>query len=537
MAQHRFFKEEGYHLPTEDELFAQTFQFIKKNKKIPEFIERTKEDDPKVKQLLNAIQKGNAEDPIFKNKECYLYLLYLMKNKLIPYWHGITVYVYLLARMSLMDDSLLKDIDKDLKLNMLEEKKGIETIKIQHLAKDGKLTETGHQYIKKLGEKLAFLKITEFKMDSSKLEEVILSLPPSEQWLIRVDDIDASEAHPYFVYRDQILRELFFVSYEERGYSIPSMSITLHLLKLLSPQPLLIQPIFGTISEETEWKMHRKHLHSCQLYAFDVLSNLCLVHGKRTGPLMAWLHDLTHVVMGTRLTFAGRNQITEFADMLPIEEIAKLSLPILPEEKEPGLVRALKYIKEAAFDYVVHPDAMSAQAEEKATLYLSRIVNGFNNVGGLKSGTAQQLLFVLANCLQNKSLSEQTKSLVRKLINGLKEDITSHAESPTENLALQLDSIIRMSANSSGPCIQEAKEDTHMDWGKWHALFQSSNDSATLWEKAWEDGNEFTVLITYHQLQFFHPLLPLNEARLDELRKFIEQKALAQRVEPSHRLS
>lgn len=60
--------------------YENLYQYISKNKILKEFIAKIKPKNKKVEKLFVAINNGDSNAKIFKNENCYLYLLYLIKE-------------------------------------------------------------------------------------------------------------------------------------------------------------------------------------------------------------------------------------------------------------------------------------------------------------------------------------------------------------------------------------------------------------------------------------------------------------------------
>jgi len=64
-----------------------------------------------------AIRRGNFRAKIWNNRDCNLYLIYLIQKQMIPFWQGITAYVYLIAKMQYTQKQDLRLEDQDVKFN------------------------------------------------------------------------------------------------------------------------------------------------------------------------------------------------------------------------------------------------------------------------------------------------------------------------------------------------------------------------------------------------------------------------------------
>ncbi len=92
-------------------------QLVQKNKFIPHFLNNITTDDLNVYCLKEAITKGNFRSHIWNNRDCNVYLIYLIQNQRIPFWQGITAYIYLIAKMQFTSTQDLRHEDQQIELS------------------------------------------------------------------------------------------------------------------------------------------------------------------------------------------------------------------------------------------------------------------------------------------------------------------------------------------------------------------------------------------------------------------------------------
>ena len=92
-------------------------ELVQKNKTIPAFLNNLTANDPRLCCLKKAIRRGNFRAKIWNNRDCNLYLIYLIQKQMIPFWQGITAYVYLIAKMQYTQKQDLRLEDQDVKFN------------------------------------------------------------------------------------------------------------------------------------------------------------------------------------------------------------------------------------------------------------------------------------------------------------------------------------------------------------------------------------------------------------------------------------
>ncbi|MEN9916806.1 MAG: hypothetical protein RLY40_738, partial [Pseudomonadota bacterium] len=114
-------------------------QLVQKNQIIPNFLNNLTANDPNLRCLKKAIAKGNFRSQIWNNRDCNLYLIYLIQNQLIPVWQGITAYTYLIAKMQFTETQDLRSEDQDVKFNYL--------VEVISLVKAKKITMHGYEYL------------------------------------------------------------------------------------------------------------------------------------------------------------------------------------------------------------------------------------------------------------------------------------------------------------------------------------------------------------------------------------------------------
>jgi hypothetical protein len=152
-------------------------ELVQKNKTIPAFLNNLTPDDVRLLCLKKAIHKGNFRARIWNHPHCNLYLIYLINKKMIPFWQGITAYVYLIAKMQYTKTQAMRAEDQDVKFDY--------QVKIVPLVKAGTITIPGYGYLLGVMHVLEKLKV---EVNFEALVNYVLALPRIEQWLINTDD-------------------------------------------------------------------------------------------------------------------------------------------------------------------------------------------------------------------------------------------------------------------------------------------------------------------------------------------------------------
>ena len=281
-------------------LFQQLFTHIKKNTAIPDFlasIETDQQKKQKTNELYLAIKAGDHAASIFDDPDCYLYLLYLIKDNQIPFWHGMTVYFYLMTLMQFTPRQKLKAED-------------IRDINVGFLSNDGVLTANGEKLLKSICERLSGGMSL-----YPELKAFVLTLPPSEQWVVKIpsksNDFDflIDGITDYICSSPFLLTERMEHDPSLRATLVPSFSIIQFCLRKTSPTPVEMQVGFGSVSSKTLNTMHQENKHPLPIYAPAVKSNMTKAHDRNCGCVGAFLHDLVHVYFGSLLSPSFREKI------------------------------------------------------------------------------------------------------------------------------------------------------------------------------------------------------------------------------------
>lgn len=278
------------------------FTYIKNNKILPERLAAIRDDDPCLNQLLDAIHAGDHAAAIFSNPDCHLYLLSLITTKKVPFWQGINVYFYLMTLMQFTHKQSLKEDDI-----------GVRVYDCPIEVTD--LIEKGQQYLESVCAKFKKLGVT---ICFSELEQFVRDLPATERWLYRLQYRRMRHPADYHALMSILMNGTvpYLVdctpSSQEgnmRYCWAPSATLINYFLLKVSSEPVMRQPIFGSVKVKTLQAMHLDGRHPYPLYSPLVKSNLSAVHGARCGPVGAAMHDDAHDLWGSMLTPVERNQL------------------------------------------------------------------------------------------------------------------------------------------------------------------------------------------------------------------------------------
>jgi hypothetical protein len=269
--------------------YEELMQFIQKNKAIPNYLATLSPDTPSVKELKQAIETGDFNADIWKTEQCNLDLVYLCKEKIITPKVFTTSYFYLLLRMPLRPEHA------HLAFN--------EPIEIKKLSENNCLTKDGEQYLTQLLKDLSKIDIN---ISFDELKTFVLSLPPTEQWLIKIQypDSNSTERDTSRMFRVLGKNIPLFQYSKKEGFiffHIPSYSLIKFVLDRM-PYPIEPMLCFGTVGLKTLHKLHEEGKHPVSIYALQVLSNLMTAdEHKDLLPIVIALHDIAHCYWGSRL--------------------------------------------------------------------------------------------------------------------------------------------------------------------------------------------------------------------------------------------
>lgn len=264
--------------------YKELMQFIGNNKEIPKRLETLSPDTQSVKDLQDAINTGNFDAKVWKEKQCNLDLVYLFKEGKITPEVFATSYFYLLFKMPLRDEHA------ELAFN--------QPVEIKKLSENNCLTDDGKKYLTQLYKDLSEIGI---KFSFNDLEKFVLSLPPTEQWLVKTqyptNNFQSSTSRmlralgkntPLFQYSQK--EDFIF-------FNIPPYSVIKFVLDHMS-YPIELMLCFGTVGLETLHKLHEKGRQPVSIYAPQVKSNLREQMDTKIYPLLLLQHMIFRMACG-----------------------------------------------------------------------------------------------------------------------------------------------------------------------------------------------------------------------------------------------
>ncbi|EHL32233.1 hypothetical protein [Legionella drancourtii] len=487
------------------------FHFIQKNKAIHKAI--AKVDREQVKQLAEAIKEGHYQAEIFNDTNCYLYLLFLLKEKTISFEQGMTVYSYLLALAQFTEQQPLRPEDQDVKT--------LRQISVERLANQQELTAEGRAFLECI---LKQMEEMHYHLDFAEIEAFILQGPPSEHLLLGV---------PYFLNRKSQIESLARALAQNIPFLgttksaddtlwLPSYSLINFLLRKMSTKPMQMYPVFGSVNNTTLRNLHLQSYHPVSLYAVSVLSNPHNADGYRCGCFLMWLHDIGHIFWASLLTEEERY----YALVKIPKRLENLAAHTTYEDKEKVNQRIQQAIETAA-DFNLTNIKDYANPQYRFSTYISKQV--MNN--GLRVYGFCQVEFKPIGCLEDHLYYWITK-LTHANKNDISWELISNGLKTGEFYRQQqiTNALYNLATSSFNSRYMK------IDWQAWLELLDSSIDSKTLWDKAVkEQQSQLLHLIATGKLEFFHPYLPMTAEKHIQFRDYVvEQSKLAPQTQNSY---
>lgn len=523
-------------------LHSSLLQLVQKNKFIPNFLNNLTANDPNVYYLKKAITKGNFRSQIWNNRDCNMYLIYLIQNQRIPFWQGITAYIYLIAKMQFTSTQDLRHEDQDVKLSY--------QVEVVPLVKSRKITMQGHQYL--LGV-VQGLKNIHADVNYHQLMAYVLRLPRIEQWLIKTEynhhfqsalcefPNDANRLVGVLIENLPLIQKVLTNRYEDAStpYLIPSSSLINYVLRALNKKPLRMRPVLGSLGLETLTKWHSQGFHPVSLYAPQILSNPKDADDFRCGPFPMWLHDIGHSFWGSMLTKVQRDVI--FATYIPALRHLK---QIAETYRDDQTIEFLKEVEIKAYDFdltaITYYAALETRFERylaytigKNSIYEMCVYNGFNEYEAIGQAEGDRFYFLLHYALYATQTPKSFKAVYRSLISF----ITTGKNFREQRSINALQRLAKQAAIDSEVLFAQGAPLGNWKNMTWQRLLNSDRVSAALWFSLTGDADlaEELLQMIEQGLNFFHPYLPMTASkRLALLDYFEKQPCNSPKISKDH---
>ena len=236
----------------------------------------------KATALKSALIDGSAHHPIFDDKNCQLYLIYLLKEELIPPEQFLTGYIYLSVLMQFTEKQLIHPE------HIAARRLDWGDVKVFN----ARNTELLEQYAAKIS--AAF----NHKISTEEIIRYYGSLQNSEGWLIampynsRASGDDVKKMMDTNISSSPLLQK---ITEQNQDYVlIPSIGFTKWLLQKLNPERQIeIAPCFGNVGIETLYNdLHSQNKHPITIHSAYIKSNPKKIHNMQAGPVPFALHDI-----------------------------------------------------------------------------------------------------------------------------------------------------------------------------------------------------------------------------------------------------
>jgi hypothetical protein len=479
-------------------------KYIKNNVKMAQLPTHS----PEIQTLFSAIKTGNHQANSFSHPACSTHLLALIKQEKLSLAEGMTVYTYLMALMQFTSKQLLKKEDQDVKF--------IRDISVDQLIEKQKISKVGASYLKKTCSE--FLKLG-YIINYEELTQLVLSLPAAEQWLLKIKYdpgyFPLQKSYECDRATDLLLDTVPFlqsVTGRINQYWVPSMTLINFFFKKMSVNPVLLEPIFGSISLNTLHELHQQGKHPGALYSVDVRSNVRNADGYRSGPFIIWLHDVAHTFWLNLLSFDERQKI--FKQFIPALQSLVYSAQ---EHHDHDVITMLNTMIIEMGDFNLTPLKLFGNRERRLETYL---MHSFHKVdmnfpseyaNAVKIGCkVDRLLFLLHQMAHDSRLSDEEKDQWKRILTKIK---TNRDEEVIQALCILADPSKKFLA---------AEANEPIDWQAWFNLLDEHTHPEAFWEAAIDTRqDELLKLITRYHFKIFYPYLPLTDEKRELFREFL----------------
>lgn len=504
-------------------------ELVKKNKVIPHFFKRLAPQDRNLHCLKKAIRKGNFRSKIWNHTDCNLYLIYLIQEEMIPFWQGITAYVYLIAKMHYTQTQPLREEDRDVKLNY--------SVKIKSLVKAGKITELGYCYL--LGITRSFEKINTY-LDFDDLVRYVLGLPRIEQWLIKTECNHSMRLFETQHDSDRLIlvlvNNISFIqtisNYYDNPtlqYLVPSSSLINYCLRALNQQPMRMRPVLGSLGLERLYQWHENGFHPVSLYAPQVVSNPKGADGYRCGPFPMWLHDIGHTFWASMLSKQNRDYI--FKVYIPALDSLSLIAETVHDEES---IERLNGIKKCAYDFDLTAITYYASAATRLSTYLAHtlgkhplfpicLYTGAHEYEPLGCAEGDTFYFLLHYALYRNKAPDSYNVVYRTLISF----ITTGSGYRDLRCINALKTLAKNAADYPEALFSKGQPLQLSIHPAWKILLNTREMSEDLWSAITNDPARAQELLTMigQGLNFFHPYLPMTPTKRQVFISYLNQSS------------
>lgn len=341
--------------------------FVQRNTFLPAYFNKLDEmlgQSDKTLRLMRDVLCNNqfnvdVFNQIASDNDAIRKILYLLERKRVPYWQGITLYQYLIAAAQFTKILNLNERDNGTKSSRI--------MFIAPLAKDGKLTDVGIEYVDTLCYFMHMM--TNIELSGDALIQYILQSSSIDQHICQIEILPQFHEDPVDEMMQIMKKNMpLFVNAHSRFCNIPSAALMNHFFLLINKNPLLPRPMLGSISLESLAEMHLNGLHPLPLYSQDIKSNITTVHGRFCGALPALMHDWGHLFWANLMTPSER-------DMILNRLVPMLRHLHDGQQNNPRFQDILKRICIGLFDFDLSGKLYFESIDEVVFLYISKVLD------------------------------------------------------------------------------------------------------------------------------------------------------------------
>lgn len=185
---------------------------------------------------------------------------------------------------------------------------------------------------------------------------------------------------------------------------IPSVSIINLILATVSPEHMEMMFGFGRIGLETLLDMHMHGMHPSFLYNNLIFSNLTEAHGRKCGPVIAWMHDIGHILWASLLQKRGMDLVLkQYIPCLQAisEECCSLARN---EDDKKRLISLFEDLINEANDFEVTPIRKNLFTNEEIKNFIKKTIERVHfslNMSDVDSGFSAQFSSIFDNARQS----------------------------------------------------------------------------------------------------------------------------------------
>ncbi len=496
--------------------YTNLFQYIKKNTTLPNAIDEISshrnQHQTSLDQLKKAIKLGSFDDQIFEHANCSQYLLYLIQSNEIEFWHGMTMYAYLIALAQFTHKQSLRTTDSDTK--------SLRAVTHFCMTDGKKFSMKGESYFELTQKK--FEKTLSVTIIKDEFFQQLQSLPGSEQQVLEID-INSIKKTAIGKLLSVATNNLPFLGDSQDTIMLPSFSMIQYFLKKVSDKPVAMLPIFGMINKTTLMSLHANHQHPVAIYSIHVKSNYQIIHSNRCGPFTALVHDILHIFIASILKSEDIDSIYQHYILM----LTQVKQECLSSGASSITSRLIDYLNDLnltpLWRYSNPDDRFPKFFQENLELYrfcemrtqqddsVSRLIE-FLPIGEAEQDEIYYLICYhhFLAIYENSPQAPYWMHALNSISTGkyYRDDLkTDLMKTLARNAAER-----KVGRHSNGLMVYNTIKERLDAYTIWVELLESNKDSAVIWRELSNDHhNALSIMARQHKLVFFGENTPLDE--------------------------